>query len=158
MQSTSKCVLVFIGANTTATKSLTNCDPPTSGWTETMFANRSNTVVGLRTRQMLSFSVSKVEALHKKYFHCFYNSFQIHFCFFSHRLRGKRFPLSRHMENGISLESILLAKNSLLLYPSKDSKPIEQLDLSDGPFNLVTDILKYVLSWVELSLHVVSWC
>lgn len=54
-----------------------------------------------------------------------------------HRNRGKRFPLSRHIENGISLESIMSANNSLVLYPSKDSIPIEQLSPSDGPFNLI---------------------
>lgn len=37
----------------------------------------------------------------------------------------------------MSLESILNAKNTLLLYPSKDSISMEQLDQSEGPFNLV---------------------
>lgn len=41
------------------------------------------------------------------------------------------------MESGISLESILTAKNSLLLYPSKDSVAIEAIDPSSGPYNLV---------------------
>lgn len=31
----------------------------------------------------------------------------------------------------------MTAKNSLLLYPSKDSIPIEEIDASDGPFNLI---------------------
>lgn len=31
----------------------------------------------------------------------------------------------------------MTAKNTLLLYPSKDSIPMEELDSSDGPFNLI---------------------
>lgn len=31
----------------------------------------------------------------------------------------------------------MTAKNTLLLYPSKDSIPMEELDPSDGPFNLI---------------------
>lgn len=35
------------------------------------------------------------------------------------------------------MESILTAENSLLLYPSKDSIAIEEIDPSCGPYNLV---------------------
>lgn len=51
--------------------------------------------------------------------------------------RGKRFPLPRHIEAGTNLENILTAKNSLLLYPSRDSIPMNELDQSEGPFNLI---------------------
>lgn len=51
--------------------------------------------------------------------------------------RGKRFPQARHVEKDVRLESILNAKNTLLLYPSKDSIPMEQLDPDEGPFNLI---------------------
>lgn len=51
--------------------------------------------------------------------------------------RGKRFSQSKQVEMGVSLESILTAKNSLLLYPSSDSVAIEEIDPNDGPFNLV---------------------
>lgn len=37
----------------------------------------------------------------------------------------------------MSLESILTAENSLLLYPSSDSVAIEEIDPNGGPFNLV---------------------
>lgn len=37
----------------------------------------------------------------------------------------------------MNLESILTAKNALLLYPSKDSIPIDEVDRSAGPFNLI---------------------
>lgn len=46
--------------------------------------------------------------------------------------KGKKFP-----KFDSELEAILADKNSLLLYPSPRSIPIEQLDLSEGPFNLV---------------------
>lgn len=72
-------MLVFSGANATATKSLTYCDPSTSSRTETMFAHRSNSIDGLGTRQMLSFPVNK------KYFHCFWSiTLSIQFHFFDH--------------------------------------------------------------------------
>ncbi|XP_031625638.1 DTW domain-containing protein 2 [Contarinia nasturtii] len=51
--------------------------------------------------------------------------------------RGKRFPQQRHVEGDVSLDSIMTAKNTLLLYPSKNSIPMEELDASDGPFNLI---------------------
>lgn len=46
--------------------------------------------------------------------------------------KGKKFP-----KFDSELEAILSAKNSILLYPSPNSIPIEQLDLSEGPFNLI---------------------
>ncbi|XP_058454992.1 tRNA-uridine aminocarboxypropyltransferase 2 isoform X2 [Malaya genurostris] len=46
--------------------------------------------------------------------------------------KGKKFP-----KFDAELESILTDKKSLLLFPSAASIPIEQLDHSDGPFNLV---------------------
>lgn len=45
---------------------------------------------------------------------------------------GKKFP-----KFDSELEAILSAKNSVLLYPSVNSIPIEQLDLSEGPYNLI---------------------
>lgn len=48
--------------------------------------------------------------------------------------KGKKFPLPKHNDR---LSEILLAKNSLLLFPSKDAVPLEQIDRSEGPFNLV---------------------
>lgn len=95
---------------------------------------------------MLSISVSAVAPSHEEYFHFFGKLLKIQFHFFEHRHRGKRFPLSRHIENDVSLESILSAKNSVLLYPSKDSIPIEQLDLSRGPFNLVFKFLEFSIA------------
>lgn len=41
------------------------------------------------------------------------------------------------MEGDIFLETIMTSKNTLLLYPSKDSKPIELLDANEGSFNLI---------------------
>ncbi|XP_053671493.1 tRNA-uridine aminocarboxypropyltransferase 2 [Anopheles nili] len=46
--------------------------------------------------------------------------------------KGKKFP--RHDQE---LESILADKRSLLLYPSAESVPIEQIDPSEGPYNLI---------------------
>ncbi|XP_055635113.1 tRNA-uridine aminocarboxypropyltransferase 2 [Toxorhynchites rutilus septentrionalis] len=46
--------------------------------------------------------------------------------------KGKKFP-----KFDSELEAILADEKSLLLYPSINSIPIEQLDLSQGPFNLV---------------------
>lgn len=51
--------------------------------------------------------------------------------------RGKRFPQPRHIEADVNLETVLKAKNSLLLYPSRDSIPIDKVDHSEGPFNLI---------------------
>lgn len=48
--------------------------------------------------------------------------------------KGKKFPISKH---GAHLESVLTAPNSLLLYPSKDAVPLEQIDRKGGPYNLV---------------------
>lgn len=48
--------------------------------------------------------------------------------------KGKKFPNSKH---GNELEKIMTAPNTLLLYPSKSSVPIEQVDLSCGPFNII---------------------
>ncbi|XP_059487139.1 tRNA-uridine aminocarboxypropyltransferase 2 [Neocloeon triangulifer] len=50
--------------------------------------------------------------------------------------KGKKFPLSKH--NG--LEELLRASNTLVLYPSKDSVPIEDIpkvDDNSEPYNLV---------------------
>lgn len=52
--------------------------------------------------------------------------------------RGKRFPLPKHTTDDIvNLNEILRADNTLLLYPSKDSVPIEEIDRTLGPFNLI---------------------
>jgi len=48
--------------------------------------------------------------------------------------RGKRFPNLKHTDD---LESILTGGNSLLLYPSNTSIPLEAVDLSKGPYNLI---------------------
>lgn len=37
----------------------------------------------------------------------------------------------------VNLRDILLSENTLLLYPSKESVPIEEIDNSNGPFNLI---------------------
>lgn len=58
-------------------------------------------------------------------------------CFFLHFYRGKRFPHLRHVDNGVSLSSILSDKNTLLLFPSRDSISMEDLDPSEGPYNLI---------------------
>lgn len=42
-----------------------------------------------------------------------------------------------HVEDSVDLREILLAPNTLLLYPSKESVPIEEVDGSGGPFNLI---------------------
>lgn len=51
--------------------------------------------------------------------------------------RGKKFPHPRHIEDDNNLETILKAKNTLLLYPGKQSVLFEQIDRSNGPFNLI---------------------
>lgn len=43
----------------------------------------------------------------------------------------------RHINSEVNLESILKAENSLLLYPGKESIPIDEIDQSSGPFNLM---------------------
>lgn len=47
--------------------------------------------------------------------------------------RGKRFPNLKHDD---TLEKLLTAENSLLLYPSKTAVPLEDVDLTKGPYNL----------------------
>lgn len=52
--------------------------------------------------------------------------------------RGKRFPHPKHVtDDAVHLEEILKADNTLLLYPSKESVPIEEIDPTMGPFNLI---------------------
>uniref|UniRef100_A0AAG5CPT5 tRNA-uridine aminocarboxypropyltransferase n=1 Tax=Anopheles atroparvus TaxID=41427 RepID=A0AAG5CPT5_ANOAO len=46
--------------------------------------------------------------------------------------KGKKFP-----RQDLELETILADKRSLLLYPSAHSVPIEQIDPSEGPYNLI---------------------
>lgn len=48
--------------------------------------------------------------------------------------KGKRFPLARHSAR---LEQLLADPKSLLLYPSKDAVPLEDIDPSGGPYTLV---------------------
>lgn len=61
--------------------------------------------------------------------------FRFSFFFFC---RGKRFPNQRHIaDETVDLDGILRAKNTLLLYPSKESVPIEEIDRTMGPFNLI---------------------
>lgn len=48
--------------------------------------------------------------------------------------KGKKFPAPKHESR---LEEILNAPNSLLLFPSKESVPLEHIDLAAGPFNLI---------------------
>lgn len=48
--------------------------------------------------------------------------------------KGKRFPTPK---NQTELESIFNSPNSLLLYPSKDAIPIENVDKKEGPFTLI---------------------
>lgn len=48
--------------------------------------------------------------------------------------KGKKFPLPRHSAN---LENILNDPKSLLLFPSKDAIPLEQINPQDGPYTLV---------------------
>ena len=48
--------------------------------------------------------------------------------------KGKKFP---NMKHGKELEEIMKAPNSLLMFPSKNSVPIEQVDLTCGPFNII---------------------
>lgn len=58
-------------------------------------------------------------------------------CLIHKKNRGKRFPQTRHKESDVSLESLMMAKNTLLLYPSKHSISMDELDPSEGPFNLI---------------------
>lgn len=52
--------------------------------------------------------------------------------------RGKRFPQTKNItDDSVDLEEILKADNTLLLYPSKKSVPIEEIDRMTGPFNLI---------------------
>lgn len=48
--------------------------------------------------------------------------------------RGKKFPLARHSNQ---LTTILDDPRTLLLYPSKEAVPLEQIDPHGGPYNLV---------------------
>lgn len=48
--------------------------------------------------------------------------------------KGKKFPAPKHDS---TLEKVLQASNSLLLYPSKDAVPLETIDPAAGPFNLI---------------------
>lgn len=48
--------------------------------------------------------------------------------------KGKKFPLPKH--NG-RLERILTDPRTLLLFPSKDAVPLEQIDPAGGPYTLV---------------------
>lgn len=48
--------------------------------------------------------------------------------------KGRRFPSQGHDQ---SLEQILTSPNSLLLYPSKNSVPLQDIDVSLGPYTLV---------------------
>ncbi|XP_055387014.1 tRNA-uridine aminocarboxypropyltransferase 2 [Condylostylus longicornis] len=52
--------------------------------------------------------------------------------------KGKKFPqppLSQHFDGDI--EKYLISPKSLLLYPSKYSVPLEEINPDDGPFNLI---------------------
>ncbi|XP_068156205.1 tRNA-uridine aminocarboxypropyltransferase 2 [Drosophila tropicalis] len=48
--------------------------------------------------------------------------------------KGKRFP---NQKNQKELEGIFNSEQTLLLYPSKDSVPLEEIDRSKGPYNLI---------------------
>ncbi|XP_034115786.1 tRNA-uridine aminocarboxypropyltransferase 2 [Drosophila albomicans] len=48
--------------------------------------------------------------------------------------KGKRFPNTRH---SAELQHLLDSPQTLLLYPSKESVPLENIDRSAGPYNLV---------------------
>ncbi|ALC45302.1 CG10050 [Drosophila busckii] len=48
--------------------------------------------------------------------------------------KGKRFPNAR---NQAALQKLFDSSQTLLLYPSKDSVPLEQIDRSAGPYTLV---------------------
>lgn len=48
--------------------------------------------------------------------------------------KGKKFPLLKHPSE---LEEYLKSSNTLLLYPSIKSIPIENIDKTNGPFNIV---------------------
>ncbi|EDV93391.1 tRNA-uridine aminocarboxypropyltransferase 2 [Drosophila grimshawi] len=48
--------------------------------------------------------------------------------------KGKRFPNNRHSAD---LQRVLDSPRTLLLYPSKDSVPLEEIDRSAGPYTLV---------------------
>lgn len=53
--------------------------------------------------------------------------------------KGKRFPAAKHDNdcNNCQLKTILMASNSLLIYPSKNAVPLEEIDRSVGPYNLI---------------------
>lgn len=51
-----------------------------------------------------------------------------------HVYKGRRFPLQGHDR---TLEEILKAPNSLLLFPSKNSVPLQDIDNTAGPYTLV---------------------
>lgn len=51
-----------------------------------------------------------------------------------HIYKGRRFHSQGHDE---TLENILTAPNSLLLYPSKHSVPLQDIDITAGPYTLV---------------------
>ncbi len=48
--------------------------------------------------------------------------------------KGRRFPSQGHDQY---VEQILSSPNSLLLYPSKSSIPLQDIDVAAGPYNLV---------------------
>lgn len=48
--------------------------------------------------------------------------------------KGRRFPFQGHSK---TLDDILTAPNSLLLYPSKDAVPLQDIDAAAGPYTLV---------------------
>lgn len=48
--------------------------------------------------------------------------------------KGKKFPLPRHSAD---LDAVLDDPRSLLLYPSRDAVPLEDVDPAGGPYNLV---------------------
>lgn len=52
-----------------------------------------------------------------------------------HLFKGKKFPLPRHA--GTRLDEILSDPRTLLLFPSRDAVPLEQIDPHGGPYNLV---------------------
>lgn len=51
-----------------------------------------------------------------------------------HIYKGRRFPSQGHDK---SLEQILTAPNSLLLYPSKNAIPLSDIDVEAGPYTIV---------------------
>lgn len=52
--------------------------------------------------------------------------------------KGKKFPALKHNSDWhCQLKTILTASNSLLIYPSKNAVPLDVIDRSTGPFNLI---------------------